>query len=64
MEDDDVIDLRDLTEEDRKNHFRRLDQLATCPCVRCTAICDRASTVANCAAYQRWYNRNIHRRKR
>lgn len=62
--DDDVIDLRDLTEEDRKNHFRRLDQLATCPCVYCTEICDRASTIAECFPYQQWYYLNVHRRKR
>lgn len=61
--DADVIDLRDMTDEDRREHFRRLDQLTTCPCVHCTAVCDRASIVAECRPYQQWYYLNIHRRK-
>lgn len=57
-EDDDTIDVSHCTEEDRREHFRRLNQLTTCPCCYCQAICDRWSTVAECEAYQTWLDHN------
>ena len=60
--DDDVIDLSSLTEEDRREHFRRLDQLTTCPCCYCTKICDRVDIMANCAPYQAWLDYQTPRR--
>ena len=62
MMDDDVIDLSSLTEEDRREHFRRLDQLTTCPCCYCTKICDRVDIMANCEPYQAWLDYQTPRR--
>jgi hypothetical protein len=60
----DVIDLSDLSDEDRREHFRRLDDLNSCPCWQCVRICDRLSTVNNCEPYQRWLERRAERRIR
>lgn len=67
--DDDVIDISHMTDEDRREHLRRISQLQTCPCVYCTAICDRMSTIAECEPYQDWLRvneklRGIQRRNR
>lgn len=62
--DNDVIDVSHMTEEDRREHMRRMNQLTTCPCMNCQAICDRWSTVAECDAYQEWLDRNMRPRKR
>lgn len=64
LDEDGTINLSALTEEDRREHFRRLSQLNTCPCVYCTAICDRASTVAECEPYQTWLDHNQRHRYR
>lgn len=56
--DDDVIDISHMTDEDRREHLRRISQLQTCPCVYCTAICDRMSTIAECGPYQKWLRHN------
>ena len=56
--DDDVIDISHMTDEDRREHLRRISQLQTCPCVYCTAICDRMSTIAECEPDQKWLRHN------
>lgn len=56
--DDDVIDIIHMTDEDRREHLRRISQLQTCPCVYCTAVCDRMSTIAECRPYQKWLRHN------
>ena len=58
MIDDDVIDVTHLSEEDRREHMRRISQLQTCPCCYCQAICDRTSAVAECRPYQEWREHN------
>lgn len=52
--DDDVIDVTHLSEEDRKNHMRRLDELTTCPCNYCTEICDHWAHISECDPYHEW----------
>ena len=64
MIDDDIIDVSHITEEDRREHMRRINQLATCPCMNCTAECNRWMNVASCDAYQEWREYNMHRRGR
>ena len=63
---DGTIDITHLTEEDRREHYRRINQLTTCPCVNCTADCNRWETVASCDPYQEWleYNRPIRGQQR
>lgn len=56
--DDDVIDITHMTDEDRREHLRRISQLQTCPCVYCTAICERTSQTAECGPYQKWKAHN------
>lgn len=58
MTEDGTIDITHMTDEDRREHLRRISQLQTCPCVYCTTICDRRSTVAECDPYQDWLRHN------
>ena len=63
--DNDVIDISHLSEEDAREHMRRIDQLYSCPCYHCVLICDRASTLASCDSYQAWLDYQVpERRKR
>lgn len=62
MTEDGTIDITHMTEEDRREHYRRINQLTTCPCCYCQAICDRASAVAECEPYQQWREYNEPRR--
>lgn len=57
--DDDVIDITHMTAEERREHYRHLNQLSTCPCVYCTSHCARNSEVAECDAYQEWREFNM-----
>ena len=59
MADDDVIDITHMTAEERREHYRHLNQLSTCPCVYCTSPCRRNSEVAECDAYQEWREFNM-----
>lgn len=61
--DDDVIDVTHLTEEDRREHMRRLQQLTTCPCFNCTLVCDRVSIMHSCEPYQTWLDYQMPERK-
>lgn len=61
--DEDVIDLSKLSEEDRREHFRRLEQLTTCPCCYCQKICDRVDIMADCEPYQAWLDYQMPRRR-
>ena len=57
--DDGTIDITHMTEEDRREHYRRINQLTTCPCVNCSAICDRWDRIASCGPYQEWREFNM-----
>lgn len=59
-----MIDISHMSKSEYRDHMRRLEELATCPCVNCTKVCDRASTIAECDAYHEWWERNIHRRRK
>ena len=58
--DDDVIDITHMTAEERREHYRHLNQLSTCPCVYCVSPCARNSEVAECDSYQEWREFNMH----
>ena len=62
--DDGTIDITHLSEEDRREHYRRINQLMTCPCVHCTADCNRWEETAHCQPYQTWKEYNRARRGR
>ena len=67
--DDDVIDVSHMSDEDRRKHFRRLDELTTCPCCYCQETCDHWTHISECDAYQEWMEwallgRKIRRRNR
>ena len=64
MPDDGTIDITHMTEEDRREHYRRINQLTTCPCYMCTAVCDQWRHVAECEPYQAWLEYNEPRRGR
>lgn len=59
-----MIDVSHMSKAEYRDHMRRLEELTTCPCMKCTKVCDRASTIAECDAYHEWWERNIHRRKK
>lgn len=50
----DVIDVTHMTEEERREHFRRLDELTTCPCSKCQEECDHWTHISECERYQEW----------
>ena len=61
--DDGTIDVSHMTEKEYRRHMRHLEQLMTCPCVNCQAICDRWLNVSKCTPYQRWLEYNKPRRR-
>lgn len=61
--DEDVIDISHMSEEKRREHLRHSSELSSCPCLTCKAICDRGEKIANCVAYQLWYERCLERRE-
>lgn len=56
---DDVIDITHMTPEERREHYRHISQLSTCPCVYCQSPCRLTGEVANCEPYQEWREFNM-----
>lgn len=52
--DDGTINITNMTPEERREHYRRLNQLSTCPCVYCVSPCARNLEIAECEEYQEW----------
>lgn len=57
--DDDVIDISNIPYDEYKKHMQELQEKATCPCIHCEPICDRASMKSICERYQEWLKNNI-----
>lgn len=57
--DENIIDISHMTPSEYKDHMRRLEQLTSCPCTHCTAVCDRMDIIADCEPYQSWMDRMI-----
>lgn len=64
MAEADVIDISWMDPEQLRVHLRRTSELTSCPCMRCTSVCDSLSTVENCDAYQLWYWQMIQKREK
>lgn len=56
---DGTIDISHMSAEERREHYRHINQLTTCPCVYCTSPCRQGGEVANCDRYQEWREFNM-----
>jgi hypothetical protein len=61
--DDKTIDVSWMDEIEYRQYMRHLSDISTCPCVSCNAVCDRPQKIAECDAYQLWYERCMERRQ-
>lgn len=52
-----------MIEVKNSEDLRRLEDLATCPCYSCVKNCDGMDKVADCVAYQRWYETKMRQRE-
>lgn len=57
-QDDNVIDVTNMTEDQFVAHMRELDKQSRCPCIGCEK-CQVRMQRHECDAYQRWVRRYV-----
>lgn len=57
-EEDDGIDISNMTADEYKEHMRRIEQLTSCPCTNCTDRCWDTGMITECKPYRRWWRQN------
>ena len=62
--DDDVIDVSHMSDEEHREHMRRISQLCSCPCMTCVRDCTTMSGINECEPYQRWMDYWIPERRK
>lgn len=62
--DDDVLNISNMDRDEFMDTLRHISDMASCPCVTCQRICDRMEYIAECEAYQLWYEERMEARER